>query len=290
MAKLRLIILLGLTASTMLWGRPSFSETTISEQTLTGDIIVKDLFQPGSGLPVGKIHSVQGEAFVFHRDPTVGYRIKTGLPLYVGDIMHTRGAARIICRLIDGSKIVLIAETSLTIIQSSYNSSRKTGVSFLYLKRGGARFKLHPQPDLTSYDFKVQTDLAFAQAREADFVVRAETETTDVITFENSRLEVTGMAQPEEITYLSGYQRTVVSNEIITPTVENPPREDIDSLITNFHSAPQSILIALETKSDREGNPTEESPAENDRSADEQRPVVEETLVEEDLPEPKTSE
>jgi len=72
--RMKLIVLVCLTAATIPWGRPSFSETTISEQTLTGDIVIQETYQPASGLPVGKIQSVRGEAIVFHRDPTVGYR------------------------------------------------------------------------------------------------------------------------------------------------------------------------------------------------------------------------
>ena len=265
--RINLIFLLCLTASTILWVRPSFSETAISEQTLTGDIIIEEMYQPGSGLPVGKIQSVQGDAIVFHRDPTVGYRIQTGLPLYAGDIMRTRGTAWIICRLIDGSNIVLTPQTTLTIVQSSYNSIRKTSISFLYLKHGGVRFKLNPMPDLSSYDFKVQTEAAFTLAREADFVIKATPETTDIIAFEKSRLEVTGMAQPEEVTYLSDFQRAIVTKEIISPTVETLSREDIETMMTDFHPAPQSTLLAAGTQN------------ENDR----QVPKSDETLVEEDI-------
>jgi hypothetical protein len=266
--RINLIFLLCLTASSILWGRPSFSETTILEKTLTGDIVIKERYQPGSGLPVGKIQSVRGEAIVFHRDPSVGYRIQTGLPLYAGDIMRTRATAWILCRLIDGSKIVLTPQTTLTILQSSYNSVRKTSVSFLYLKHGGARFKLNPMPDLSSYDFKVQTEVAFTLASEADFVVKANPQATDIIAFEKSRLEVTAMAQPEEVTFLSDFQRVIVTEEIISPTVETLSRADIETMMADFHPVPQSTLLAAGTKNNRQ-----------DHKADE-------TLVEEDIVEP----
>ena len=233
--RFNIILLLCLAGSILLLGRPSFSETTISERGLSFDIVIKEAYQPGHGLPVGKIQSVQGEAVVFHRDPTVGYRLQTGSPLYVGDIMRTRGTARLLCRLIDGSSIVLTPATTLTIIQSRYNSIRKTGVSFLYLKHGGARFTLNPPPDLSSYDFKVQTDMVFVLTREADFVVKTSSEATDIIAFENSQLEVTGMAQPEDVISLSGLQRIFVSEKNSAPAVETLTREDIEpvSLISS---------------------------------------------------------
>ncbi|CAB1062808.1 hypothetical protein D1BOALGB6SA_7590 [Olavius sp. associated proteobacterium Delta 1] len=266
MAALRIILifLLCLTASTLLWGHPSFSETNISEQTLTSDIVIKEMYQPGSGLPVGKIQSVRGEAIVFHRDPTVGYRIQTGLPLYAGDIMRTGQTAWILCRLIDGSHIVLTPKTTLTILQSSYNSSRKTGVSFLYLQHGGARFMLNPMPDLISYDYKVQTEEAFTLASEADFVVKANPAATEIIAFEKSRLEVTAMAQPEEITFLSDFQRTIVAEKTIFPTVETLSREDIEIMMAGFHTAPPGKSFAAGTINKRRDRETEDMLIEED--------------------------
>ncbi len=249
-------------------GHPSFSETTISEQTLTSDIIIEEVYQPGSGLPVGKIQSVRGEAIVYHRDPTVGYRIQTGLPVYAGDILHTRATAWILCRLIDGSHIVLMPETTLTIRQSSFISSRKTGVSFVYLEHGGARFKLNPLPDFFSYDYKVQTEVAYTLAREGDFTVKANREATEIVAFEKSRLEVTGVAQPEQVIFLSDFQRTIVTEETIFPTVETLSPEDIEIMMSGFHTTLPGTLSAAETKDKRQDPSTEETLVEEDIGED----------------------
>ena len=261
---------------------PAFSDTTISEKSLSTDIVVKKAYEPGSGLPVGKIESVQGEAVVFHRDPAVGYRLQTGLPLYAGDIMITRGFGRVLCRLVDGTSIIMTPETTLSIIQSSFNSFRKTGVSFLYLKHGSARFKLNPRTDLSSYDFKVQTETAFTQASEADFVVKAAPETTDIIAFENSQLEVTGMAQPEDITYLSGLQRTFISSDMLSPTVETLSTEDHEAFMVNFHSAPLSILMVEYADAKSKDKMSEETPGEMLEETPSES-TVEEEIVETEL-------
>ena len=121
---------------------PSFSEMSISERALSGDMVVEELYQAGTGLPVGKIQSVRGKAIIFHRDPAVGYRAKTGLPLYQGDTLRTLAEAWILYRLVDGSKIVLAPETTLLIIRSTYNSTKKISSSFLSLKQGGARIRV----------------------------------------------------------------------------------------------------------------------------------------------------
>ena len=66
---------------------PVMGEMSMSERSLPSDTVIADTFQAGSGLPVGKIQSVRGEIYIFHRDPSVGYQAKTGLPLYQGDIL-----------------------------------------------------------------------------------------------------------------------------------------------------------------------------------------------------------
>lgn len=259
-----LIFIMWLTASILLWGRASFSETAISEQTLTGDIVIEEMYQPGSGLPVGKIQSVRGEAIVFHRDPTVGYRIETGLPLYAGDIMRTRESAWILCRLIDGSHIVLTSKTTLTILKSSYNPSRKTSVTLLYLEYGGARFKLNPMSELSAYEYKVQTEKAFTLAREADFAVQANPAATEITAFEKSRLEVTSEAQPEEISFLSDFQRIIISEEIISPTVETLSREDVEILMTAFSAVPARHIFSRRHKNEDRNPKTGDTLIEDD--------------------------
>jgi len=274
MAALRInsIFLLCLAALTLVWGHPSFSESTISEQTLISDFIIEEMYQPGSGLPVGKIQSVRGEAVVFHRDPAVGFRIQTGLPLYAGDILRTRENAWMFCRLIDGSHIVLTSETSLTILQSSYNTNLKTSATFLNLAHGGARFKLNPMPALSAYDYKVQTASAFIKTSEADFVVRANPATTEIAAFENSRLEVTGLAQPQEVIFLSDFQRAIVSQATIAPKVETLSQEDIETLMAGFHTAPPGSIVAAGPKDEAK-----------DEGPD---PMTEDTLIEEDIVDP----
>ena len=257
-----LIFLSCLIASFLLPGRPSFCETTISEKTLSSDIVIKDVYQPGSGLPVGKITALQPEAIVFHRDPAVGYRARTGLPLYQGDTIRTREAGWILCRLIDGCQFALMSQTTLTILQSNYNSARKTSASFLHLIQGSARFKLMPLPDLSSYEFKVQTQTAFTVTGNADFVVKAAPESTEIIALDKSRLEVTGMAAPEEIIVLSDFQRTVVREHMISKTVETVSREKAGTMMAEFHLTPRINLFASAPETIHKDVTDDEAPGE----------------------------
>ncbi len=218
----------------LLMAPPVIGEMSMSERSLRADTVIADTFQAGSGLPVGKIQSARGEIYIFHRDPSVGYRAKTGLPLYQGDILYTRKNSRIFCRLVDGSRLAMAPDTRLTLRQSNSNSARKSSMSFLSLKQGKARFYVNPRPEFSTFYFKVQTETAFVQAQAADFVIKADPGNTEISAFENSRLEVTSLAEPEEAYFLSDYQRAVFSLESVDPVVETVSPTDAEVLMAEF--------------------------------------------------------
>ncbi len=225
---------------------------TIVEKSLPADAVVEEVFQGGSGLPVGIIQAVRGEVVVFHREPTVGYRAGTGLPLYHGDTISTRKNGRIFCRLIDGTIFSLVPETTLTILQCNYNSARKTSVSFLSLKRGDGRFQVKAKEEVLSHVFKIQTHTAYAQAREADFIIMASQNATELITFEKSRLEVTNLAEPEGIFFLSDFQRTTVGDNLGPQMVETVTQDEAEAMIAETRLLPQSKLFASSAEKYRE--------------------------------------
>ncbi len=258
-----LTLIFSLISIVILARHPSFSETNFSEQTLADDIFIEEMFQPGSGLPVGKIHAVRGNVIIFHRDPTVGYRARTGLPIYAGDIIHTRGISWISCRLIDGSQIALTADTTLTILQSNYNSARQSSVSFLKLSRGGARFKYNPSPDLSSREFKIQTETAFVVTQNADFIIKLNPAQTEITALEGSRLEVTGMAEPEEIITLTDFQQTTIKEGMVSQTVETLSTENSEAMKAKFDLLPHYNLFTAKTENNREDEIIDENLEEN---------------------------
>ena len=243
----------------LLIAHPAVSEMSISERSLPADTVIKDFFQAGTGLPVGKIQSVRGETLIFHRDPSVGYRARTGLPLYQGDILHTLKKSRILCRLVDGSRLAMAPGTMLTLLQSNSNSARKSSLSFLSLKQGGVRFYVSGAPDSSAFEFKVQTETAFILVQEADFIVKAGPGHTEIITFEKSRLEVTDLAEPEEILFMSDYQRTVVSPDAIFPLVETVSPMEAEVLMAELHLAPDTKLFDSSANNYRTQDTTDEA-------------------------------
>jgi len=256
----RIKFLGGVSLITLLWIHPAISEMSISERSLPADTVIKDSFQAGTGLPVGKIQSVRGETFIFHRDPAVGYRAKTGLPLYQGDILHTRKNSRVLCRLVDRSRMAMAPETILTLLLSNANSARKSSLSFLSLKLGGIHLYVSETPEPFVSEFKVQTETAFILAKAADFIVKADPEQTEIFTFEKSRLEVTNLAEPEEIHYLSDYQRTVVRRKSVAPVVETVSPIDADVLMAEFRLTPDSQLFASGAVNIRDDDTASEYP------------------------------
>ena len=238
---------------------PVYAEMSLSEKSLPADTVIKDTFQAGDGLPVGKIQTVRGEINIFHRDPSVGYRAETGLPLYLGDTLQTRKDSHILFRLVDGSRLAMAPGTRLTVLQANVNSARKSSRSSLTLKKGGARFYINPRPDFSVFEFRVQTEIASVQAQAADFVIKAGPENTEIATFENSRLEVTSLAEPNEINFLSDYQRTVITEQSVAPAVETVSAADADELMAEFSFVPAGKFTASSATDLKSDNIIEEN-------------------------------
>lgn len=248
------------------------ADKSMSERSLAADTIIKEIFQAGTGLPVGKIQGVRGDTFIFHRDLSTGYRARTGLPLYQGDIVRTRNNARIFFRLVDGTTIALAPGTMITILQANLNSARKTSESFLALKQGAARFKVNPMAGLETSGIKVETEIAFIQARAADFIVKTDPASTEIVTMENSRLEMTNLVDPEEMHFLSDYQRAVVRPDSAFPLIEDVTREDIAPLLSLFRFVPDNTYFTFSAPGDRSQDSNRELP--------EDQEIIEEVPIE----------
>ena len=258
---------------------PSFTQADISEMMLPEDAVVKEIFQSGSGLPVGKIQAVRGEVIVYHREPTVGYQAKTGLPLFYGDIIKTRINGRILCQLIDGTIFSLVPESTLTILQCNLNSARKASESFLSLKHGDGRFQVKAKAEVLSHEFKIQTNTAFIQAQNADFIARASLDMTEIISFENSRLEVTNLAEPEMSFFVTDFQRAFVQDKSDFQSgpqeVETIFQEEAEKMIAETRLLPRSHLFASSPEKYREGEREEDIAADALKSGSSEEDSIE---------------
>ena len=111
----------------------------------------------------------------------------------------------------------------------------------------------------SAFEFKVQTETAFILAKEADFIVKAGPGYTEIITFEKSRLEVTSLAEPEEIHFITDFQRAVVKPESAAPVVEAISSGDAETLKAEFRLVPDSKLFASGANNYRAHDTTDES-------------------------------
>ena len=85
---------------------------------LPPELTVEDSFELGTTLSAGTVRQVLGEAYVYHQDAAVAYRLKENLPLFNGDTLVTGEKSRLIVEMNDGSLLTLTAETKLTIDRS----------------------------------------------------------------------------------------------------------------------------------------------------------------------------
>ena len=104
-------------------------------------------------------------------------------------------------------------------------------------------FQVKESADLSAFDFKIQTDTIFAQAEKSNFVVKTDSDQTEIITFEESRLEATSLEDPERIIFMSEYQRLATGNELATPTIENLSPSEAGAMKAEFQLKPQGDLF-----------------------------------------------
>jgi hypothetical protein len=98
--------------------------------------------------------------------------------------------------------------------------------------------------EIISHEFKIQTNTTFVSTREADFIIKARQDSSEIITFEESRLEVTNLAEPEAIFVLSDFQRAVVEDELGPQMIETVPQGEAEGMIAATRLLPQSNLFA----------------------------------------------
>jgi hypothetical protein len=108
--------------------------------------------------------------------------------------------------------------------------------------------------ELFSYEFKIQTVTAFAQARNADFVIKTKQDSTEIFVFEKSRLELTNLAAPEVAFFLTDFQSTVVRDTLGPQIAFNLSQEEVEAVTADVRVTPQSHLFASSAEKYHEDN------------------------------------
>jgi ferric-dicitrate binding protein FerR (iron transport regulator) len=224
-----------LTAMLWLWGTLvcAFAQTD-----LPAGIVAADQFEPGLGLPTGKVQWARGKAFIIHQGGEKAFAAKPGLPLYQADTLLTGADGSTACALNDGSQFVLAPDVWLVVKYSVYNAVQKQRQVDLFLKVGRARFRVKKLDTATIQDFRVRTDTAAVLALVSEFIVRATTTTTEVTALQNCRLEVSGLADVEKTLQLTDNQRTIVEKDSTPWAVMAVPAEELQQLVQELSFSP----------------------------------------------------
>jgi len=195
---------------------------------------IQKIYRAGSGLPVGKIQSILGDVFIIHRGKEDAYLAGVGLPLFRGDTIITKRSASLSCQLKDGSSVMLAGNSKLIIHLSTHDTQRKSSISSLLLASGRAYFQIAKLEDYEPREFKVETGPIIAGGRQAEFAIFIEDQSTEIIAFNDSLLEVMSLNDPEQKIFLSDFQRVEIQGYDLPSTVEVIPENEAKQIRSEF--------------------------------------------------------
>ena len=223
--------------------------SSLSDPLLPEGLGMEDIFKPGTGLPVGHVLSVQGEAVIMHEERQHGYRAKDRLPLFQGDTIVTREKSHLWVKLNDESIITIDSKTKLILTLSFYDPNKKIRFSFLDMCSGMARFWVNKMSNFKPIGFKVRTPTSVTGVRASDFLIRATPKITEVITFQKTTLEVVSLAIPgAKPMILKSFERTTVRENALPAQPESLPPEEAEKLMREFTITPEEAKPEIEQK------------------------------------------
>ncbi|UCG07266.1 MAG: FecR domain-containing protein [Desulfobacterales bacterium] len=225
---------------------------SFAQSLLPQELTLNEIYEAGSGLPVGKIQSIWGDVVILHADMIDGYLAKVGLPLFNGDTIVTTENGSFGCKLNDGSTIRLASNSKLTINHSTHDARRKSSFSVLSLIPGNAYFKIAKLDEFEAREFKVETDVVVAGGRQADFIIMVAEGITEILALQATILQVASLEDPEQKIVLSDFQRAVILDGVLPATVEMIPTEEAAQLVSQFYQIPEGILSDMAMRKLRE--------------------------------------
>jgi hypothetical protein len=211
-----------------------------AQSTQPESLTVNEIYQPGPGLPVGKIQSVWGYVAIMHIDMPDAYLARAGLPLFNGDTIVTPEKGGFGCKLNDGSVMKLAPNSRLRLIRSAHNAGRKSSISSLSMDFGKAYFKIAKLDEFEPREFRVETGTIVTGGRQANFAILMSAESTEIVALKDTVLEVMHLADPERKIFLSDLQRLVIEEDTLPSSVQIIPEEKAGQLISKFEHFSES--------------------------------------------------
>ena len=153
-------------------------------------LMIQSGYAPGAGVPVGKIRTVHGKAFIMHADRQAVYPVTAGLAVYQADTLVTKKGGRIVLALNDESVLTLGPETEMVLNQSVFDPGASNRSVLVNLLTGKARFFVKKFAALKNSTFKVRTATSVAVVRGSDFIIQQVGDKTIITTLGQTVLEV----------------------------------------------------------------------------------------------------
>lgn len=196
-------------------------------------------FEPGLGPPVGTVQQLQGEVLVIHGEmetPTPGdppvFRLAEGLPVFESDKIVTQARSYVSILLTDGTQFSIGPDTSLTVAQVIYEPDKGGRSGFIDMGLGKARFWVRKLMGFSRSEFKVKTRTAVLGVRGSDFAVHSTPDLTEVVTLDDTRLEIVAVAAPSAPPVEMGpFEKAVIQMDVAAVTIEPMGPEDVENYI-----------------------------------------------------------
>jgi hypothetical protein len=258
----------------ILWMTLFFMISALSAytQTLPKGMTVKNDYMPGFGLSLGKIVLVQGKAVIVHyHDKQVGYTAKQDMLLYQKDKIITLDNGRVSFQLNDGSQMSMASNATMTINKSVFDPVKKDRSVFMNMPKGKSRFTVRKLSSFRRSAVKIKTRTAIIGVRGSDFIVKATEQTTEIVTLDDTLLEVNSLFDPSaEAVLIQAYERSEVQSQALPTQPEPVAPEDIDSIMAEFSFSIEtaSRIKSPVSKTMTEGKSSKQESSEKQKSSD----------------------
>jgi hypothetical protein len=205
------------------------------DDLLPGGYIKQDVYKSGIGAPVGTVIIARGEAVIIHAGANIGYPASSGVSLYKGDILVTRTGGRLQLRLKDQSVLTILPDSHLELNEGVYDEAKKSRFSFLKINLGKILFKVKKYVKMNRSEFEVETTTMVCGLRGSEFVIAVEGSSSEVTTFENTKLAILSTAFPDAPpTVLEDYKKVTVEEGKMPGTPELVSKEEANILKQEF--------------------------------------------------------
>lgn len=184
---------------------------------------------------VGFILASKGEVYLYHKDELVGVDVVVQEPVYPGDLIVTTERSGSKIRLKDESVLNIGENSRLKIKEYLLFEEEQRRVALFKLFSGKLRARLSEGYGAEGSSFKIETPLAIAEAREADFIISMTEKGTEIAAISGVvHVRSTSPSIPGEVVLNAGFGITVKQGWVL-PEPARVPEERLTTVIEEMH-------------------------------------------------------